>query len=70
VTYARFKKEMWSDVFPEGARGSVIGLATMAGAVGGMLIAKLVGYILEWTCSYSLNFGIAGTTYLLALAEI
>jgi ACS family hexuronate transporter-like MFS transporter len=59
-----------SDMFPEETIGSVIGLATMAGAVGGMLIAKLVGYILEWTGSYSLIFGIAGTTYLLALAVI
>lgn len=59
-----------SDMFPEETIGSVIGMATMAGAVGGMLIAKSVGYILQWTGSYSAIFGIAGSAYLLAFAVI
>jgi len=59
-----------SDMFPEETIGSVIGLATMAGALGGMVIARLVGYILQWTGSYSIIFGIAGSAYLLALAVI
>lgn len=59
-----------SDMFPGETIGSVIGMATMAGAVGGMLIAKLVGYILQWTGSYSIIFGIAGGAYLLAFAVI
>jgi nitrate/nitrite transporter NarK len=55
-----------------GGRGLlwVIGVATMAGAVGGMLIAKKVGYILQWTGSYSVIFGIAGSAYPLALVVI
>jgi ACS family hexuronate transporter-like MFS transporter len=39
----------------------------MAGAVGGMLIAKLTGKILEATGSYVPVFLIAGSAYLLAL---
>ena len=34
-----------SDMFPRQAVGSVVGLGGMAGAVGGMLIAKVVGYV-------------------------
>jgi ACS family hexuronate transporter-like MFS transporter len=39
----------------------------MAGAVGGMIIAKIVGYLLEWTGSYLPVFIIAGSMYLIAL---
>ena len=42
----------------------------MAGAVGGMLIAKLTGYILQTTGSYVPVFLIAASTYLAALAVI
>jgi ACS family hexuronate transporter-like MFS transporter len=42
----------------------------MAGAVGGMLIAKIVGYVLQWTGSYMIPFLIAGSAYLVALAVI
>jgi ACS family hexuronate transporter-like MFS transporter len=42
----------------------------MAGAVGGMLIAKIVGYTLQWTGSYMVPFFIAGSSYLIALACI
>lgn len=56
-----------SDTFPRHAVGSVVGLGSMAGAVGGMFIAKLTGYALQWTGSYLLVFVIAGTTYLVAL---
>lgn len=59
-----------SDMFPRRTVGSVIGIAGMAGAVGGMLIAKAVGYILQWTGSYYLIFLIAGSAYLLALGLI
>ena len=40
----------------------------MAGAIGGMLMAKIVGYVLQWTGSYMIPFLIAGSAYLLALA--
>ena len=56
-----------SDMFPRRAVGSVVGFGGMAGAVGGMLIAKVTGYLLEWTGSYYPVFLIAGFTYLAAL---
>jgi MFS transporter, ACS family, hexuronate transporter len=56
-----------SDMFPARAVGSVVGIGGMAGAVGGMLIAKIVGYVLEWTGSYFPVFVIAGSAYLVAL---
>jgi ACS family hexuronate transporter-like MFS transporter len=59
-----------SDTFPRQAVGSVIGFGGMTGAVGGMLIAKLTGYILENTGSYLPVFIIAGTTYLVTLGVV
>ena len=46
------------------------GSAGWPGPSGGMLVAKAVGYILEWTGSYVIIFIIAGAAYLLALLVI
>jgi ACS family hexuronate transporter-like MFS transporter len=59
-----------SDMFPAQAVGSVTGIGGMAGAVGGLLIAWVVGHVLQWTGSYMIPFFIAGATYLVALAII
>jgi ACS family hexuronate transporter-like MFS transporter len=59
-----------SDIFPAQAVGSVVGVGGMAGAIGGMLMAKIVGYVLQWTGSYMIPFLIAGFAYLVALALI
>jgi ACS family hexuronate transporter-like MFS transporter len=59
-----------SDMFPKRAVGSVVGIGGMAGAVGGMLIALVVGEILEQTGSYVPVFIIAALAYLVALAAI
>jgi ACS family hexuronate transporter-like MFS transporter len=59
-----------SDMFPRQAVGSVIGFAGMAGAVGGMLIAKITGYILEATGSYVPVFLIAASAYLVTLLVV
>ena len=59
-----------SDMFPRHAVGTVVGFGGMAGAFGGMLIAKLTGYLLETTGSYLPVFLIAGTAYLTALLII
>jgi ACS family hexuronate transporter-like MFS transporter len=59
-----------SDTFPRQAVGSVVGLGGMAGAIGGMLIAKLTGYLLDATGSYVPVFLIASFAYLVALAVI
>jgi ACS family hexuronate transporter-like MFS transporter len=55
-------------MFPSEAVGSVVGIGGMAGAIGGMLIAKVVGYALQWTGSYMVPFLMAGVAYLLGLA--
>jgi len=59
-----------SDLFPAEAVGSVVGLGGTSGAVGGMLMAKVVGYVLQWTGSYKIPFLIAGFAYLVALSFI
>jgi MFS transporter, ACS family, hexuronate transporter len=59
-----------SDMFPAKAVGSVVGIGGMAGAIGGMLIAKVVGYVLQWSGSYMVPFFMAGSAYLLALGAI
>ncbi len=59
-----------SDIFPGQAVGSVVGIGGMAGAFGGMVMAKIVGYVLQWTGSYMVPFFIAGSSYLVALAFI
>jgi ACS family hexuronate transporter-like MFS transporter len=59
-----------SDIFPAQAVGSIVGLGGLAGAVGGMLMAKAVGYILQWTGSYRIPFFVTGFAYLGALTII
>jgi MFS transporter, ACS family, aldohexuronate transporter len=59
-----------SDMFPRHAVGSVVGIGGFAGAIGGMVIAKITGYILQTTGSYLPVFIIAGTTYLVTLLVI
>ncbi len=59
-----------SDMFPRRAVGSVVGIGGMAGAIGGMLIAVVVGSILQATGSYILIFLIASSAYLIALAIV
>src|SRR5258705_4734824 len=61
---------MTSDMFPRKAVGSVVGIGGMAGAVGGMLIARLVGEILQRTGSYVPIFLIAASAYLGSLLVI
>jgi ACS family hexuronate transporter-like MFS transporter len=56
-----------SDLFPSRAVASVVGIGGMAGAVGGMLIAEIVGHVLQWTGSYMVPFFIAASAYLVAL---
>lgn len=59
-----------SDMFPKQAVGSVVGIGGMAGAVGGMFIAKIVAYILDTTGSYVPIFALAASAYLVALLVI
>lgn len=59
-----------SDTFPKQAVGSVVGIGGMFGAIGGMIIAPLVGYILASTGSYVPIFIIAASAYVIALLVI
>jgi ACS family hexuronate transporter-like MFS transporter len=59
-----------SDMFPKQAVGSVVGIGGMLGAIGGMIISPLVGYILQTTGSYVPIFLIAASAYLVALLII
>src|SRR3546814_1842198 len=42
-----------SDVFPRAAVGSVIGIGGTAGAIGGMLMAKYAGFVLDHLGTYT-----------------
>jgi ACS family hexuronate transporter-like MFS transporter len=59
-----------SDLFPQKAVGSVVGLGGFAGAVGGMVISTFTGFLLQSTGSYIPVFIMAGSAYLLALAVV
>ncbi len=59
-----------SDMFPRQAVGSVVGFGGMMGAIGGMLIAKLTGYILDASGSYVPVFLMAAFAYIVALTII
>jgi len=59
-----------SDIFPAQAVGSVVGIGGLAGALGGMLMAKIVGYVLQSTGSYMIPFLFAGSAYLVSLVVI
>lgn len=59
-----------SDMFPRRAVASVVGIGGFGGAVGGMCIASLTGFLLQVTHSYVPIFFIAGSAYILALLVI
>ena len=59
-----------SDLFPQRAVGSVVGIGGMAGAVSGMLLAELVGRVLQSTGSYYFLFLAPPVAYLLAIGII
>jgi ACS family hexuronate transporter-like MFS transporter len=59
-----------SDMFPRRAVGSVVGIGGMAGSVGGMLIALVVGAILQKTGSYVPVFVMCASAYLVALVLV
>ena len=62
-----------SDMFPKKAISSVVGLGSMAGAVGGFFFPDVIGYILQANkdaghivVGYNIIFAICGCAYLLA----
>jgi len=59
-----------ADAFPRFAQGTVVGLGGFAGALGGMLMAKYAGYILQTFGSYTPIFVVAACAYLVALLVV
>lgn len=59
-----------SDLFPRNAVGSVIGIGGTVGAIGGMMMAKYAGFVLDSIGSYTPLFAVAGSAYFLALAAV
>ena len=59
-----------SDMFPRVAVGSAVGIGGMAGAVGGMLMSKYNGYILDVFGSYQPIFALACGAYIAGIAVI
>ena len=59
-----------SDLFPLGSVASMMGIAGMGGAIGGIVIAQTAGHILEVTGSYHTLFVMAASAYFVALAVI
>lgn len=59
-----------SDVFPKWAVGSVVGLGGFSGALGGMLMSRYAGRVLETIGSYAPIFIVASTAYLAALLVV
>ncbi len=59
-----------SDVFPRRAVGSLIGIGGTAGAIGGMLLSKYAGWVLDRLGTFKPLFVFAGCAYLLALLVV
>lgn len=59
------------DMFPKRAVGSVIGLGGFAGGVGGMIMAKSTGLVLDATAgNYTIIFACCTVVYSLAVGAI
>ena len=59
-----------SDLFPRSAVGTVVGAGGALGAVGGMLMARYVGWILTTSGGYAPIFALCAGLYLVALLLI
>lgn len=60
-----------SDTMPRFTVSSAVGIGGLAGSIGGMFVAQLVGHILEWTHNnYFVPFAIAASAYLTVLLII
>jgi MFS transporter, ACS family, hexuronate transporter len=59
-----------SDVFPRRAVATLIGIGGTAGAIGGMLLAKYAGFVLDRLGTFKPLFAYAGCAYLLALVVV
>ena len=55
-----------SDIYPKNAVASMTGIAGFAAAIGGVLSAPFIGYLLDLTRSYVIVFVTVGCVYLSA----
>jgi len=75
---AFFGQQSWStlimtlptDLFPKRAVGAVAGLVGLGGAMGGVALGTLAGYLLDHGFSYAPVLAIAGTLHVIAFAVI
>ena len=59
------------DMFPKRAVGSVIGLGGFCGGVGGMIMSKSTGLVLDATAgNYTIIFAVCTTVYFIAVMAI
>jgi ACS family hexuronate transporter-like MFS transporter len=58
------------DLFPRWMVGSVVGIGGLSGAIGGFLMAKSAGWILDTVGSFQPIFIVAACAYLLALLVV
>lgn len=58
------------DLFPRRAVGSVVGIGGMIGGIGGMVMAKSVGWVLQTIGGYGQIFMVCGGIYILALIMV
>jgi len=58
------------DVFPRSAVGSVVGIGGMLGGIGGMIMAKYAGFVLDKIGTYTPIFVVAASAYLVALLVV
>ena len=55
-----------TDLFPKRAVGTVAGLVGLGGAMGGVVLGQLAGYLLDHGFSYAPVLAIAGSLHLTA----
>src|SRR5438270_12473407 len=75
---AFFGQQSWStlvmilptDLFPQRALGTVAGLVGLGGALGGVVLGQLAGYLLDHGFSYAPVLVIAGSLHVAAFALI
>ena len=59
-----------SDIFPRREVASVVGMGGFAGAVGGWIMARVAGYVLQWFHTYVPLFIIASVMHPLAIGIV
>ena len=59
-----------SDIYPQRAVASMVGVSGFFGAIGGMIFAAVTGQVLQRTGLYWPMFVVAGVAYFVALSVV